>query len=102
MAELAATSWNGTSRNQGLVRPWPEPSYRMVEVGGPHVKSKSYFAPLTIFFPMLAFVFTMPAQENSAEVAKLGPPKFLNMVHQELKPGKIGAYDDLETSIVRG
>ena len=66
------------------------------------MKSKSYFAPLTIFFPMLAFVFTMPAQENSAEVAKLGPPKFLNMVHQELKPGKIGAYDDLETSIVRG
>jgi hypothetical protein len=73
----------------------------MVEVGGPHVKSKSYFTSLMILLSMPAFASTMPAQDNSADVAKAGPPKFLNMVHQELKPGRVGAYDELETSIAR-
>jgi hypothetical protein len=53
-----------------------------------------------ILLLMPVFVGTMPAQE-SADFAKAGPPKFLNMVHQELKPGKMGAYDELETSIAR-
>jgi hypothetical protein len=43
----------------------------------------------------------MVAQGNSAAFAKTGPPKFLNMVHQELKPGHAGAYDETLTSIVR-
>jgi hypothetical protein len=73
----------------------------MVEVGGPHVKSKNPFTSLMILLLMPAFVCPMPAQDNSADVAKAGPPKFLNMVHQELKPGRMGAYDELETSIAR-
>lgn len=47
----------------------------------------------------LGFACAIPAQDNSVDVANPGPPKFLNMVHQEIKPGRIGAYDDLETSI---
>ncbi len=43
----------------------------------------------------------MMAQDNPATVSKTGPPKFLNMVHQQLKPGRSGAYDELETSLVR-
>jgi hypothetical protein len=37
---------------------------------------------------------------QNTTVATAGPPKFLNMVHEELKPGRDGAYNDLETSIV--
>jgi hypothetical protein len=65
------------------------------------VKLKICFTFLMIFLLMLAFVCTTRAQDNSADVAKAGPPKFLNMIHQELKPGRIGAYDELETSIAR-
>jgi hypothetical protein len=43
----------------------------------------------------------MRAQDNSATLPRAGPPKFLNMVHQELKPGRSGAYDELETSLAR-
>jgi hypothetical protein len=43
----------------------------------------------------------MVAQDKSATAGKAGPPKFLNMVHQELKPGRSGAYNDLLTSIAR-
>jgi hypothetical protein len=75
-------------------------TFRMANVGGPHVKSKSCFVSLIFLLLSLAFVGMMPAQE-SADVAKSGPPKFLNMVHHELKPGKIGAYDELESSIAR-
>ena len=48
---------------------------------------------------MPAFAVAMRAQENKPDLAKAGPPKFLNMIHQELKPGRTGAYDELETSI---
>lgn len=65
------------------------------------MKSKSCFTPLTTFLFASAFVCTMPAQEKSADAAKAGPPKYLNMVHQELKPGRIGAYGELEASIAR-
>ena len=41
----------------------------------------------------------MRAQDSSPATA--GPPKFLNMVHQELKPGRVWEYDELETSIAR-
>ena len=50
---------------------------------------------LLILFPRPA---TLMAQNNGVVAAS--PPKFLNMVHEELKPGRVGAYDDLETSIV--
>ena len=65
------------------------------------MKSKNCFTPLTIVLFVSVFVCTMPAQENSADVTQAGPPKYLNMVHQELKPGRTGAYDELETSIAR-
>lgn len=63
------------------------------------MKSKGRFTILMILLSMRAFVAPMPAQDKSGAIA--GPPKFLNMVHQELKPGRIGAYDELETSIAR-
>src|SRR5438309_11438245 len=50
---------------------------------------------------ILTSVCNLRAQESAAGASHAGPPKFLNMIHQELKPGKIGAYDELETSIAR-
>lgn len=64
------------------------------------MNSKSCFLSLMIPLLMPAFACTMPAQDRP-EISKSGPPKFLNMVHQELKPGRMGAYDELETSIAR-
>ena len=63
--------------------------------------SKNYFTYLMILLLAAAFMCSSRAQENAAEGSNVGPPKFLNMIHQELKPGKIGAYDELETSISR-
>jgi hypothetical protein len=65
------------------------------------VKSRSCFRFLAILFVIPAFVCTMMAEDNTATVSKTGPPKFLNMVHQQLKPGRSGAYDELETSLAR-
>jgi hypothetical protein len=66
------------------------------------MKSNNCFACLSFFLLIPAFAGMMLAQENGIDVPKTGgPPKFLNMVHQELKPGRIGAYDELETSIAR-
>ena len=77
----------------------------MVDVGGLHVKSKSRFTLiiflLVVFLQIVAFSSAMQAQESSTDSPKPGPPKFLNMVHQEIKPGRIGAYDELESSIAR-
>ena len=65
------------------------------------MKSKRRLIFLVILLTVSAFVGTMQAQENAAEASNAGPPKFLNMIHQELKPGRTGAYDELETSIAR-
>ena len=65
------------------------------------MKPKSCLTALLILLCVPAFVCTMPAQDTSAGASNAGPPKFLNMIHQELKPGRIGAYDELETSIAR-
>jgi hypothetical protein len=65
------------------------------------VKSKSRFPSLVLFLFVLVFAGRLPAQDAGADTDQVGPPKFLNMVHQELKPGRIGAYDELETSIAR-
>src|SRR5690242_13310221 len=73
----------------------------MSEVGGPRVKSKNCVASLSFFLLISAFVGTMRAQEKSVDAGKGSPPKFLNMVHQELKPGKMGAYEEMEASIGR-
>jgi hypothetical protein len=64
------------------------------------VKRKNPFA-LIILPVALACCCPLGAQENSAKDANPGPPKFLNMIHQELKPGRLGAYDELESSIAR-
>ena len=65
------------------------------------MKSRSCFPLLAILLAIPPSVCTAMAQNNTAAAAKAGPPKFLNMVHQELKPGKSGEYDELETSLVR-
>jgi hypothetical protein len=65
------------------------------------VKPQSRFASRIIFACLLAYVGVARAQDNSADASKPGPPKFLNMAHQELKPGRIGAYEELNTSIAR-
>ena len=61
------------------------------------VKSLSFVLAgiLFIFFPSPA---TLVAQNNT--VATAGPPKVLNMVHLEIKPGRVGTFDELEASIV--
>src|SRR5215469_15658381 len=54
-----------------------------------------------MMIPMaLALCCAIHAQESDTN-ANHGAPKFLNMVHQELKPGRLGAYDELESSIAR-
>lgn len=65
------------------------------------MKSKNRCACLSFFLLITAFAGMMRAQGTGADLAKAGPPKFLNMIHQELKPGRIGTYDELETSIAR-
>lgn len=65
------------------------------------MKSKNCFAYVMTLLFIGAFVCTLRAQDSAAEVSNAGPPRFLNMIHQELKPGRIGAYDELETSIAR-
>ncbi len=65
------------------------------------MKPKSCFTAWMILLCVPALVCSMPAQDTSAGGSNAGPPKFLNMIHQELKPGRIGAYDELETSIAR-
>lgn len=65
------------------------------------MKWKSCFTSLTILLLAPVFAGRVRAQENAAEGSNPGPPKFLNMIHQELKPGRIGAYDELEASIAR-
>jgi hypothetical protein len=39
-------------------------------------------------------------QAQNRESSPAGPPKFLGMVHQELKPGDGGAYDTSEAAVV--
>jgi hypothetical protein len=65
------------------------------------VKFKTCFAALTPLLCIASCVCTIRAQENSTDQPNPSPPKFLNMVHQELKPGRGGAYAELETSIAR-
>jgi hypothetical protein len=65
------------------------------------VRSRKHFIYLVILPLVAAFMGSLRAQDTTADAANPGPPKFLNMIHQELKPGKISAYDDLETSIAR-
>jgi len=65
------------------------------------VRSKIYLTALILLLCIPVFVRTTRAQENSTDQMTAGPPKFLNMVHQELKPGRSGAYAELETSIAR-
>lgn len=62
------------------------------------MKRKNSFA-LIMIPVVLTFCCPLSAQENSANGTNPGPPKFLNMVHQELKPGRLGAYDEIESSI---
>ncbi len=69
-----------------------------------HTKQKRFLKGLVVFAALLPALFAasvrpMRAQDSKPQTA--GPPKFLNMVHQELKPGRVWEYDELETSIAR-
>ena len=65
------------------------------------MKSKIHFRFLMTLLLLPAFACAMRAQDKGVDPARSGPPKFLNMIHQELKPGRMGAYEELETSIAR-
>jgi hypothetical protein len=89
-----------------LIKPADEP---LLE--GLHVKARrktrtkrKQLELLVVFAAILLVLFAasvrpMRAQDNKPQTS--GPPKFLNMVHQELKPGRIWEYDELESSIAR-
>ena len=69
-----------------------------------HTKRKRFLKALLVFAPMLVGLFgasVRPMRAQDSNPATAGPPKFLNMVHQELKPGRVWEYDELETSIAR-
>jgi hypothetical protein len=65
------------------------------------VKSKSGLTLSMTVLTIAAFTCAMMAQGNRSGGAQAGPPKFLNMVHEELKPGRNVAFDELATSIAR-
>src|SRR5260370_31063265 len=60
------------------------------------------------FFSFCAGIFFLPSASalhgETQEPPKLGgaPPRFLNFVHAQLKPGRAGAHASLEAAIVRG
>lgn len=69
-----------------------------------HTKQKRFLKHVVAFAATVVglfagFVGPIRAQDTSPVAA--GPPKFLNMIHQELKPGRVWEYDELETSIAR-
>ncbi len=69
-----------------------------------HTKRKRLLKGLVVCAAMLVGLFAASARPMRAQdgnPATAGPPKFLNMVHQELKPGRVWEYDELETSIAR-
>ena len=69
-----------------------------------HTKQKRFLKGLLVFAALLPALFAAslrPMRAQDAKLATAGPPKFLNMVHQELKPGRVWEYDELETSIAR-
>jgi hypothetical protein len=65
------------------------------------VKSGNCFKYLLMLLFLPALACAMRAQDSTAEASSAGPPRFLNMIHQELKPGRSGAYEELETSVAR-
>ena len=65
------------------------------------MKSRNYCTYLLMLLFIPALACAMQAQDSAAEASSAGPPRFLNMIHQELKPGRIGAYEELETSVAR-
>jgi hypothetical protein len=69
-----------------------------------HTKQKRFLVDLVVFAAILPVLFAAslrPMRAQDGNPATAGPPKFLNMVHQELKPGRVWEYDELETSIAR-
>ena len=69
-----------------------------------HTKRKRFLKTLVVSAAILAGLFAASARPMRAQdgnPATAGPPKFLNMIHQELKPGRVWEYDELEASIAR-
>lgn len=69
-----------------------------------HTEKKRFLKGLAISAAVLTLLFAAPVPPARAQDSKpqtSGPPKFLNMIHQELKPGRIWEYDELESSIAR-
>ena len=63
------------------------------------MRMTSGISSVLLFLAVAAVPCPSSAQDTNPATAR--PPKFLNMIHQELKPGRTGAYDDLEASIAR-
>lgn len=69
-----------------------------------HTKGKHLLAAQAVFAAILLVLLAVSGLPISAQDSKsptAGPPKFLNMVHQELKPGRVWEYGELETSVAR-
>ena len=69
-----------------------------------HTKQKRFLEVLVVFGALLLVLFAASVRPMRAQGDKpqtSGPPKFLSMVHQELKPGRVWEYDELEASIAR-
>ena len=67
-------------------------------------KQTHFLELLVVFAAILPVLFAASARSMRAQDDKpqtIGPPKFLNMVHQELKPGRVWEYDELAASIAR-
>ena len=68
-----------------------------------HTKQKRFLVNLVGFAALLPVLFAASVRPMRAQDGNpaAGPPRFLNMIHQELKPGRVWEYDELETSIAR-
>jgi hypothetical protein len=66
------------------------------------VKANGYWRTFGIAFT-IALTFSPLAAQDTREAApeSAGAPKFLNMIHQELKPGRNLAYQELQAAIAR-
>lgn len=63
--------------------------------------AKSCITGVVAIFIVCASASLLHAQSGNADLASPVAPKYLSMVHQEIKPGRTGAYDELEGSIAR-
>jgi len=73
------------------------------------MKPNFLFRAGSLFLALPAFCFlqglpcvAMPQENTSAARSADSPPRYINVVHQTMKPGRAAAYDGVESSIRRG